>query len=132
VTHSGAGHPRSARPDAGTAELRIPELRPSRAQLERLLDGRADRPDALVRLTSPAARRRRIALARKVAAKVAAAKLLTIGGIALAATGGIVATAASVGRLPSPLPHSGHASKVAGAAPRQGKPPAWPTAPARL
>jgi hypothetical protein len=45
-----------------------------------------------------------------------AAKLLTISGVALAATGGIAAAAASTGHLPSPLPHSSHASEVAVAA----------------
>jgi hypothetical protein len=81
-----------------------------------LLDGRADQQDALVRLTSAAGRRRTIALTRDVAAKIAAAKRLTIGGVALAATGGVAATAASVGQLPNPLPHSGHAMKLAVAA----------------
>ena len=52
---------------------------------------------------------------KNAAAKVMAAKLLTVSGVALAATGGIAA-AASTGHLPNPLPHSEHASDVAVAA----------------
>lgn len=115
MTHSRAGHRRSRRSDVRPDELGAPQLRPSRAQLERLLDGRADRPDALVQLTSPAARRRRRSTIKNVGAKLAAAKLLTVGGVALAATGGVAATAASLGQLPNPLPHPNHASKVAAA-----------------
>ncbi|HET6211123.1 MAG TPA: hypothetical protein VFD94_12100 [Jatrophihabitans sp.] len=65
---------------------------------------------------------------KNVAAKIVAAKLLTIGGVALAATGGIAA-AASTGHLPSPLPHSSHASQIAVAAvaSRHGTPTATPT-----
>ncbi|MFL6163678.1 MAG: hypothetical protein ACJ74U_15845 [Jatrophihabitantaceae bacterium] len=48
-----------------------------------------------------------------MAAKIVAAKLLTIGGIALAVATGGVAAAASTGHLPGPLPHSNHASEVA-------------------
>ena len=52
---------------------------------------------------------------KSLAAKVLAAKFLMATGVALAATGGIAA-AASTGHLPSPLPHSSHASEVAVAA----------------
>jgi hypothetical protein len=124
--------------------MSTPEIRPSRANLERLLDGRPVRQDALAQLISAAraselrpdgadlaaalvafrsvsspyaqASPRRNSMIKNVAAKVAAAKLLTIGGVALAATGGAAAAAASTGHLPSPLPHSGHASTVAVAA----------------
>ena len=139
-------------------EMRTPEIRRTRAELERLLDGRPVRPDALTELISAAraskvgaegtgfaaalaafrsvsspysqASPRRTSMIKNAAAKIAAAKLLTIGGVALAATGGVAAAAASTGHLPSPLPHSGHASKVAVAAVAKshGKPSSTPSA----
>lgn len=130
--------------DADGYEMHTPKIRRTRAELERMLDGRPVRPDALTELilaaraseartdgagfaaalaafrsvsppyaqTSP----RRSSMIKNAAAKLAAAKLLTVGGVALAATGGVAAAAASTGHLPSPLPHSSHASKVAVAA----------------
>ena len=53
---------------------------------------------------------------KNIAAKVLAAKLLAVGGLALAAATGGIAAAASTGQLPNPLPHSSHASDVAVAA----------------
>ena len=40
------------RRDAERYEMRIPEIRRTRAELERLLDGRSVRPDALTELIS--------------------------------------------------------------------------------
>lgn len=136
--------------------MRFATQRQSRADLERLLDGlpvrrdavadvlaaartsgmRADTaglPAALAAFRSishphPADQPRRNSMIKNVAAKLVAAKLLTISGLALAATGGIAA-AASTGHLPSPLPHSSHASEVAIAAvaSSHGKPSATPS-----
>jgi hypothetical protein len=130
--------------DAEDNEMRNPGNRWSRADLERLLDGKPVRRDALTEflvaartpgvaadtagladalaafrsVSSPVAaeKPRRVSMLKNVAAKIVAAKLLTISGVALAATGGIAAAAASTGHLPSPLPHSSHASEVAVAA----------------
>lgn len=124
--------------------MRTPVTRQSRADLERLLDGRPVRQDALAQLISAARASttgadsvglaaalaafrsvsspyaptspRRNSMIKNVAAKLVAAKLLTIGGVALAATGGVAAAAASTGHLPNPLPHSNHAAAVAVAA----------------
>jgi hypothetical protein len=129
--------------DAEDNEMRSPGNRWTRADLERLLDGQPVRRDALTEFLSaaripgaradtaglaealaayrsisspvPAEKPRRTSMIKNIAAKMVAAKLLTIGGVALAATGGIAA-AASTGNLPSPLPHSDHASQVAVAA----------------
>lgn len=136
--------------------MRFATQRQSRADLERLLDGRPVRRDAVADVLAaartsgvradtaglPAAlaafrsishphladQPRRTSMIKNVAAKLVAAKLLTISGLALAATGGIAA-AASTGHLPSPLPHSSHASEVAIAAvaSSHGKPTATPT-----
>lgn len=129
--------------DAEDNEMRTPGNRWSRADLERLLDGKPVRRGALTEflvaartpvdadtaglaealaafrsVSSPIAaeKSRRASMLKNVAAKIVAAKLLTISGVALAATGGIAAAAASTGHLPSPLPHSSHASEVAVAA----------------
>jgi hypothetical protein len=130
--------------DAEDNEMRSPGNRWSRADLERLLDGKPVRRDALTEflvaaqapgveadaaglakalaafrsVASPVAaeKPRRASMLKNVAAKIVAAKLLTVTGVALAATGGIAAATASTGHLPSPLPHSSHASEVAIAA----------------
>lgn len=136
--------------------MRFATQRQSRADLERLLDGRPVRRDAVADVLAaartsglradtaglPAAlaafrsishphladQSRRTSMIKNVAAKLVAAKLLTVSGLALAATGGIAA-AASTGHLPSPLPHSSHASEVAIAAvaSSHGQPAATPT-----
>jgi hypothetical protein len=71
---------------------------------------------------------RSTSMIKNVAAKILAAKFLAVAGIAVAATGG-VAAAASTGHLPSPLPHSSHASDVAVAAVAEshGQPTGTPT-----
>jgi hypothetical protein len=67
---------------------------------------------------------RRRSMMKTLAAKLLAAKLLTLGGVAVAATGG-VALSAWTGHLPDPLPHSSHASDTA----RQAVAAAHPGAP---
>jgi hypothetical protein len=141
--------------DAEGYEMPTPVTRRSRAELEHLLDGRPVRQDALAQLISaartPEARvdpaglaaalaefrsvssplcanhPRRNSMIKNVAAKMVAAKLLLIGGVAVAATGGVAAAAASTGHLPSPLPHSSHAAAVAVAAVASHRPTAAPT-----
>jgi hypothetical protein len=125
----------------------------SRADLERMLDGQAAHPAALAQLLSAARATgtdadsaglqaalavhasisprpvtietsRRRSMMKTLAAKLLAAKLLTLGGVAVAATGG-VALSAWTGHLPDPLPHSSHASDTA----RQAVAAAHPGAP---
>lgn len=124
--------------------MRSHGTRQSHAYLERVLDGeasadgalggliasarapetRANPPGLAAALTAfrevsaahPSSVPRSTSMIRNMAAKVLAAKLLVVGGLALAAATGGIAAAASTGQLPSPLPHSSHASEVAVAA----------------
>ncbi|HEU5269224.1 MAG TPA: hypothetical protein VFU36_04805 [Jatrophihabitans sp.] len=116
-------------------------MRQSHAYLEQMLDGGLARQDALAKLMAaarkpdrpdpaglaaalaefravsaarPATPVRRSSKIKSLATRMLAAKFLTATGLALAATGGIAA--ASTGHLPSPLPHSSHASGTAVAA----------------
>jgi hypothetical protein len=122
--------------------MRPTAARQSHAYLERVLDGEAAPQDALAKLIAAArapqapadpaglavaltafrevsashpSNPRRPSMIKNIAAKVVAAKVLAVAGLALAATGGMAA-AASTGHLPSPLPHSSHASDTAVAA----------------
>jgi hypothetical protein len=136
--------------------MRSPGTRQTDAYLEQVLDGAA-RQDALGKLIAaaqapetradpaglaaalaafrevsaahPSRPPRSTSMIKNVAAKVLAAKLLTVTGIALAAATGGIAAAASTGHLPSPLPHSSHASDVAVAAVAEshGQPTGTPT-----
>jgi len=117
-------------------------MRRSHDYLEQMLDGGPARQDALAKLMAaarapertdpaglaaaltafrtaaagrPTGSTRRTSMIRNLAGKLLAAKFLAATGLALAATGGIAA-AASTGHLPSPLPHSSHASDTAVAA----------------
>jgi hypothetical protein len=119
--------------------MRPHESRQSQAYLERVLDGKASSDGALGGLIAaarapethadpaglaaaltvfrevsahPSSNPRSTSMIKNVAAKVLAAKFLAVAGLAVAATGG-VAAAASTGHLPSPLPHSSHASGTA-------------------
>jgi len=131
-------------PGAAEGEMRSHGTRQTHAYLERVLDGEAAGEGALggliaaarapetranppgltaaltafreVSATRPAHAPRSTSMIKNVAAKVLAAKLLTVAGIALAAATGGIAAAASTGHLPSPLPHSDHASSIAVAA----------------
>ena len=131
------------RGDAERNEMRT-HHHSARAEFEQLLDGQPGRPGALSELMAaagalgvradtaglPAALAvfanvspppahhlapRRPSMIRTMTAKLAAAKLLTLTGVAVAASGGI-ALAASTGNLPNPLPHSSHASPTASSA----------------
>lgn len=122
--------------------MRTHGMRQSHAYLERMLDGGSARQDSLAKLlaaarapekTDPAglaaaltafraasadrqtSPTRRNSMIKNLAAKLLAAKFLAVAGVAAAATGGMAA-AASTGHLPSPLPHSSHASGTAVAA----------------
>src|SRR4051794_3517981 len=136
--------------------MRFHTQRQSRADFERLLDGQPVRRDTLADLLGaartsdlradttglPAALAafrsasyphqanlpRRFSMIKNEAARLMAAKLLPVSGLALAAPGGIAA-AGSTGHLPSPLPHSSHASEVAidAVSSSHGKPAATPT-----
>jgi len=124
--------------------MRSHGTRQSHAYLERVLDGKAPREGALGGLIATArapetradppglaaaltafrevsaarssSAPRSTSMIKNMAAKVLAAKLLVVGGLALAAATGGIAAAASTGQLPNPLPHSSHASDVAVAA----------------
>jgi hypothetical protein len=124
--------------------MRSHGTRQSHAYLEQVLDGKAPSEGALggliasarapetraelpglaaaltafreVSAASPSNAPRSTSMIKNLAAKVLAAKLLTVAGLAAAAATGGIAAAASTGHLPNPLPHSSHASDVAIAA----------------
>jgi hypothetical protein len=132
-------------PPSGASEDEMTShgTRQSHTYLERVLDGEASSDGALGGLIAaarmpethanppglaaaltafrevsarPSAHPRSTSMIKNVAAKVLAAKFLAVAGLAAAAATGGIAAAASTGHLPSPLPHSSHASEVAVAA----------------